>query len=54
MNKSIEKVWNHLAIPETKDIALNALNKGQGLLSTKWKGWFMWFDIKIEIFKLLL
>lgn len=41
INKSLEKVWNHFATPDTKDITLNALNKGHGLLSTKWKGWFV-------------
>ncbi len=44
-NRSILKVWNHLAVPETNDITLNALSKGQGLLSTRWNGWFIKFDI---------
>ena len=43
--RSIEKVWNHFAIPDTKDSTLKAPKKGQGLISTRWKGWFILFDI---------
>lgn len=44
-NKSILNVWNHFATPETKDNTLKALKIGQGLLSTKWKGWLKWLVI---------
>lgn len=38
----ILNVWNHFASPDTSVITLKALKIGQGLLSTRWKGWFMW------------
>jgi hypothetical protein len=47
--KSILNVWNHLAKPLTSVITLKALKSGHGLLSTRWKGWLLKFDIKLPL-----
>lgn len=44
-NKLVLKKWNHLIIPVISIRALSEPKIGQGLISTKWNGWFLCNDI---------
>lgn len=44
-NRFVLKKWNHLIIPVINIKALSDPKIGQGLISTKWKGWFLCDDI---------
>jgi hypothetical protein len=51
-NKDGLNIWNHLISPDITVSALRDPKIGQGLISTRWNGWFL-FDINLLLLSIM-